>query len=89
MISVGQIVFNKAGRDKGDAFIVTKVEEPYVFLSNGKNRTLSKPKKKKILHIQMTNIIDDDIKNKISTNSYILDADIRKSLKKYYLSETN
>lgn len=84
MVSVGQIVFNKAGRDKGDAFIVTKVLEPYVFIANGKGRTLSKPKKKKIMHLQLTNTICYDINEKILSDSYILDAEIRKTLKKYY-----
>lgn len=88
MISVGQIVFAKAGRDKGDAFVVTKVLEPYVFIANGKNRTLSKPKKKKMIHIQISSFIDEDIKQKILTDSYLLDADIRKLLKKYNANTT-
>ncbi len=88
MVSVGQIVFAKAGRDKGDAFIVTKVIEPYVFIANGKSRTLLKPKKKKMIHIQITHFIDEEIKNKIITDSYLLDSDIRKSLKKYYTDIT-
>lgn len=87
MVTVGQIVFAKAGREKGNAFIVTKVALPYVFLADGKLRTLSKPKKKKIMHIQITNTIDNDINDKITNESYILDAQIRKALKKYYLSE--
>lgn len=87
MVTVGQIVFAKAGREKGNAFVVTKVALPYVFLADGKLRTLSKPKKKKIMHIQITNTIDNDINDKITNDSYILDAQIRKTLKKYYLSE--
>ncbi len=83
MVSVGQICFAKAGRDKGDAFIVAKVLEQYVYIVNGKNRTLLRPKKKKVIHLQLSHFIDEDIKNKIDTNSYILDSDIRKSLKKY------
>ncbi len=84
MISIGQIVFVKAGRDKGNAFIVTKVLGEYVFIANGKNRTLMKPKKKKIIHLQETKFIDDEIKSKIENESYLLDSDVRKSLKKYY-----
>lgn len=84
MVLVGQIVFNKAGRDKGDAFIVTKVQEPYAYIANGKGRTIVKPKKKKIIHLQLTNTICYDINEKILSESYILDADIRKALKKYY-----
>ncbi len=84
MVSVGQIVFSKNGRDKGLAFIVTKVFDGYVLIVNGKNRKLDKPKKKKIIHLQMTKFVDDGIKQKIVDESYLLDSDIRKSLKKYY-----
>ncbi len=84
MISIGQIVFAKAGRDKGCAFIVTNVIGEYVLIANGKNRTLLKPKKKKVIHLQITNFIDSSIKEKIESNSYLLDSDIKKSLKKYY-----
>ncbi len=84
MISVGQIVFAKAGRDKDSAFIVTSVSGEYVFIANGKNRTLLKPKKKKVIHLQQMNFIDSSIKEKIESDSYLLDSDIRKSLKKYY-----
>jgi len=35
----GQIVISKAGRDKGDYFVVMDVKGEYAYLANGKNRT--------------------------------------------------
>ncbi len=81
--TAGQIVFSKSGHDKGDAFIVVALEEGYLYIADGKRRTLEKPKKKKIKHIQKTNYVDLDIKEKLENNSYLLDADIVKALKKY------
>ena len=82
MYSKGQIVFSKKGRDKGLAFIVYDCDKDYVYLVNGKERRLEKPKKKKIIHIQPTNMLDEDIKDKLEKGS-ILDAHIRKALARY------
>jgi len=75
-IQTGQVVFSKQGRDKGNAMIVISTEAEYVYLVDGKLRTLDKPKKKKIKHIQPTNHIAD-----LKTDGRALqDADIRKQL---------
>jgi len=75
-IQKGQIVFSKRGRDKGNAMVVIDVEVEYIYLVDGKLRTLDRPKKKKIKHIQPTNHIVD-----IKTDGRALqDADIRKQL---------
>ncbi|HIT73731.1 MAG TPA: KOW domain-containing RNA-binding protein [Candidatus Fimicola cottocaccae] len=81
--TAGQIVFSKSGHDKGGAFIVIDIEEEFLYIVDGKRRTLEKPKRKKIKHVQKTNYVDNDIKDKIENESYILDADIVKALKKY------
>jgi ribosomal protein L14E/L6E/L27E len=75
----GQIVFTKCGRDKGKAFIVISIHEDYLYLVDGKVRTLCKPKKKKAKHVQPTNYIAE-----LKTDGRALqDADIRKHLKTF------
>lgn len=76
----GQVVISKAGRDKGDKFIVVEYIEPYVFLADGKLRRLEAPKKKKIKHIQVTKYIDDVLHDHLLKDLRITNADIRKSL---------
>ena len=72
----GQVVFSKSGRDKGKIFVILSVEAEYLYLVDGKLRTLDRPKKKKIKHVQPTNHIAD-----LTTNGRALqDADIRKQL---------
>lgn len=83
MYSKGQIVFSKSGRDKGRAFIVYDYNDDYVFIVDGDLRKLEKPKKKKKIHIQISKIIIEEIKNKLENGLYILDSDIRKALAKY------
>ncbi len=80
---LGQIVFAKKGRDKGDAFIVVNISGEYIYLVNGINRTLDKPKKKKYKHVQPTNFISSTIKKMIKNDEYMKDSDIRNIIKDY------
>lgn len=82
-LSIGQIVFSKCGRDKKYPFIVFAVEDDFLFLVDGKNRPVEKPKKKKIKHVQPVNYIDIELKNKIEKNLYLNNSDVRKALAKY------
>ena len=81
--TVGQVVYAKGGHDKGKAFIVTEIEEDFLYLTDGKSRKMDKPKKKKTKHVQITNYYDDELKTKIENGEYLLDADFVKALKKY------
>ena len=81
--TVGQVVYSKCGHDKGKAFIVTEIEEDFLYLTDGKSRKMDKKKKKKTKHVQITNYYDDELKTKIENGEYLLDADFVKALKKY------
>jgi len=81
--TVGQVVYSKSGHDKGKAFVIADVEGDFLYLVDGKCRTVNKPKKKKIKHVQLTNYKESDIKTKIESGEYLLDADFVKALKKY------
>ncbi|MGI6537736.1 MAG: RNA-binding protein [Caldicoprobacterales bacterium] len=78
---VGRVVLAKAGRDKGKAFIIIRrLDNDYVYIADGAGRTLSKPKKKKIKHLKPRPILVKELKEKLESGSYVLDADIRKWL---------
>lgn len=85
MYSKGQIVYSKTGRDKRRPFIVVDSDEQYVYLVDGDLRKLEKPKKKKIIHVQIVNVVVDDIKQKLENEAYLNDADFRKALRLYKL----
>lgn len=62
----GLFVRSKAGRDKGRYFIVYEFSNNYVYLIDGDLRKISKPKKKKDIHVAKTrSFIEnfDDLKN--------------------------
>lgn len=81
-IDLGQVVYSKAGRDKGKYFLVIgMMENGYALISDGDTRKLEKPKRKKIKHLVIYNMIAYDIKEKIDTGIKITNGDLRNSLK--------
>ena len=41
-----------AGHDKETVYIIKKMDSEYAYLTDGKNKLIDSPKKKKIKHIQ-------------------------------------
>ena len=50
--SVGNLAQSIAGHDKNEIFVIIKEEGEYVYLSDGRGRSLRKPKRKNKKHIQ-------------------------------------
>ena len=53
IVEKGMLAYSKAGHDKGQLYVIYDVDETYVYLVDGKIRTISKPKKKKRKHVQI------------------------------------
>ncbi|NLL70032.1 MAG: RNA-binding protein [Epulopiscium sp.] len=87
--SIGQVVYSKMGRDQGKVFVVVEIDEEYVYLADGKLRKIENPKKKKIKHIQITNNILGNLREKITKGMKVSNADIRKSLKPFEVMKEN
>lgn len=62
------------------AFVVVASDGEYAFLSDGKKRPLEKPKKKKIKHIQKTNVISNELREKFLKKK-VLNADVKKFIR--------
>ena len=82
-IVIGSIVKSKAGRDKGDLFIVLRREGEYTYLANGDLRKVDKPKKKKIKHLQGTNCVSGFISDKMKNMGKVTNSEVRKALADY------
>lgn len=80
-IALGQIVYSKAGRDRNRYFIVVGIPwDEYVLVVDGDLRKAEKPKKKKIKHLIIQDLIALDIKQKLEDNVKVNDSDIINSL---------
>lgn len=80
---IGQVVYSTSGHDKGDVQMIVAVEGEYLFLADGRRRKLEKPKRKKMMHVQPTFHVEEEVAAKLQSGAYVLDADIKKALKKY------
>lgn len=65
----GRIVLSKAGRDKGRFLIVLSSSGGMALIADGKERPMENPKRKKFMHLQLTDIIASD--HCIATNREI------------------
>ena len=80
-IEIGTVVTSTAGRDKGRSFIVVGIiDEQHVYVADGTLRKLENPKKKKLKHLQVHNIVIDSIKTKIYEKKQVFNAEIRNCL---------
>lgn len=53
-IEVGRVVRSIAGHDSNDIFAVVGFDADYIFISDGKERRVEKPKRKNPKHIELT-----------------------------------
>ncbi|WP_026883263.1 KOW domain-containing RNA-binding protein [Clostridium akagii] len=70
---LGTVVYSKAGRDIDRKFIIMDIiNEEYVYISDGDLRKVEKPKRKKMKHLIITDIVFNDVlSNKTVSNSEI------------------
>ena len=80
---VGYFATSKAGHDKGKHYIISAVDDQYVYLVNGVTKTLDTSKKKKKIHVQVKCSIDQAIEEKLRNNSKITNDDIKEALARH------
>ncbi|MDI3477094.1 MAG: hypothetical protein PWQ59_619 [Thermoanaerobacterium sp.] len=86
--SIGRIVKSKAGRDKDRIFIIVGVaDEKHVLIADGDLRKIEKPKKKKLIHLQKYNEVDETIREKILKGETVTNAEIKNALKQFKCEE--
>ena len=79
----GMLAVSKAGHDKGRLYVVVKADQEFVYLADGKNRSVSSPKKKKRKHIQINYYIPGTLQKALKTEQKLEDEQIKKAIKEY------
>ena len=79
-IKISDVVVSTAGRDQGDWFYVIEEDPIYLFLANGKDRTLDKPKRKKRKHVQKVLRSETRVAAKILQGDKVLNGELRRDL---------
>ncbi len=49
----GMLARSKAGHDAGRLYVIIELDDAYVYLADGRIRTVNNPKKKKIRHAEI------------------------------------
>ena len=84
-IQIADVVIATAGREKGKLFYVLNVDEQYLLLGNGKDRTLEQPKHKKRRHVDKVLRSETRVAEKLREGDKVLNSELRRDLA--YLSQ--
>ena len=79
-ISTADVVISTAGRDSGDWFYVIAEDPIFLYLANGKDRSLEKPKRKKRKHVQKVLRSETRVAEKICSGNKVLNGELRRDL---------
>lgn len=69
----GMLARSLAGHEKDRLYIIIQQNAEYVWLVDGKNRTMDKPKKKKKKHIQVIHRIPEPVKKTLESGKSLSD----------------
>ena len=84
-IKISDVVVSTQGRDQGQWFYVIAEDPVYLFLANGKDRTLEKPKQKKRKHAEKVLRSETRVAEKLRNSDKVLNSELRRDLA--YLSQ--
>ena len=79
-IAVSDVVVSAAGRYRGQWFYVIAQDQTYLYLANGKERSMDKPKRKKRRHVQKVLRSETRVAGKILAGDKVLNGELRRDL---------
>ena len=82
-IKIGTFARSKAGHDSDQIYVIINCDSEYVYLSDGRLKTVDNPKKKRYKHIQVINYINPIINKKLMENNLLMNEDIKSAIKNY------
>ena len=77
---ISDVVVSTAGHDQGQIFYVVSTDDQFLFLANGKDRTLDKPKRKKRKHVQKVLRSETRVVEKLIRGDKVLNSELRRDL---------
>ena len=79
-ITISDVVISTAGHDQGELFYVIDTDEQFLYLANGKDRSLDKPKRKKRRHVQKVLRSETRVAAKLASGDKVLNSELRRDL---------
>ena len=79
-MNISEVVVSTAGHDQGEIFYVVSTDDQFLYLANGKDRTLDKPKRKKRKHVQKVLRSETRVVEKLIRGDKVLNSELRRDL---------
>ena len=79
-IQISDVVISTAGHDQGELFYVVNTDDQFLYLANGKDRSLDKPKRKKRRHVQKVLRSETRVAAKLISGDKVLNGELRRDL---------
>ena len=79
-IIISDVVISTTGRDMGRIYYVIQSDPIYLYLANGKDRTLEKPKRKKRKHVEKVLRSETRVAQKLRAGDKVLNGELRRDL---------
>ena len=79
-LNISDVVVSTAGHDQGEIFYVIGMDDQFLYLANGKDRTLDKPKRKKRKHVQKVLRSETRVVEKLIHGDKVLNSELRRDL---------
>ena len=79
-IHISDVVVSTAGHDQGEIFYVISTDDQFLYLANGKDRTLDKLKRKKRKHVQKVLRSETRVVEKLLRGDKVLNSELRRDL---------
>ena len=79
-VIISDVVVSTAGRDRDEWFYVIAEDPIYLYLANGKDRQLDKPKRKKRKHVQKVLRSETRVADKLRSGDKVLNSELRRDL---------
>ena len=79
-LNISDVVVSTAGHDQGQLFYVIAMDDEFLYLANGKDRTLDKLKRKKRKHVQKVLRSETRVVEKLIRGDKVLNSELRRDL---------
>lgn len=87
---IGQYAFSKAGHDKGTLYMIVAEEGDFVYLTDGRLKSLEQPKKKRRKHIQPVNsFAGEALRKRMESGENVRPEEIRYAIKQFEANEVS
>ena len=77
---IADVVEATAGREKGNWYYVIAADDEFLYLANGKDRSLEQPKRKKRKHAKKVLRSETRVAIKLRAGDKVLSSELRKDL---------